>query len=304
MIHTCTLNPSIDYVMHLEGFETGQLNRATKTFYYPGGKGINVSRMLSRFDTATTALGFAGGFTGQFIKSFLEEEGIHEKFIDTGDYTRINVKLKADEESEINGPGPQITREQQEQLLQQIKELHSDDKLVLAGSVPASLSNDIYIKIAEICKEMSVPLIADTSGAALEQLIGYPAFLLKPNHHELGQLFQTSIETKKQAASYAKKLIERGAKHVIVSMGGEGAVFVSDKYSYYATVPKGEVKNSVGAGDSLVSGFLAAYTKGSSLEEAFRFGVASGSATAFSDDLCKQDDVEALLSEVHISPII
>ncbi|MFC7064073.1 1-phosphofructokinase [Halobacillus seohaensis] len=303
MIYTCTLNPSIDYIMHLEDFQIGALNRANQTMYYPGGKGINVSRVMERLGVSTTALGYVGDFTGQFITNFLDKEGIKHSFIDTKDYTRINVKLKGTQESEINGPGPTVTEEQLKRLLEQIRSLQPQDILILAGSVPSSLPKDFYTQIANICTEKQVLLVADTSGDALKQLIGKPVFFLKPNDHELGELFETTIETKEDAAHYASKLVDQGTQHVIVSMGGKGAVYVNNTQKLFATVPKGEVKNSVGAGDSVVSGFISALSQGLEIEDAFRNGVATGSATAFQDDLCHKEDADQLKDEIKISTI-
>ncbi|UOR11744.1 1-phosphofructokinase [Halobacillus amylolyticus] len=303
MIYTCTLNPSIDYVMHVNDFNIGELNRADRALYYPGGKGINVSRVMARLTVQSIALGYLGKFTGQFITNFLAKEGIKHNFVDTGQYTRINVKLKGDEESEINGPGPEISRSQLDELLTQIKQLKADDTLILAGSVPSSLPKDFYLKIADLCTANGVLLVADTSGQALTQLVGKSIFLLKPNDHELGELFNTTIKTKEEAAHYAQKLVQQGAKHVIVSMGGKGAVYVNEHQQLFATVPQGKVKNSVGAGDSVVAGFISALTLNKKLEEAFRYGVAAGSATAFQDDLCQQSDVDELLNQVKIIPL-
>ncbi|MFG6117473.1 1-phosphofructokinase [Halobacillus sp. MO56] len=300
MIYTCTLNPSIDYIMHVDQFEPGGLNRAEKTFYYPGGKGINVSRVLNKLSTPSIALGFAGGFTGQFIRSFLDGEGVSHHFIETDEPSRINVKMKAGNETEINGPGPSITSAQETELLASIEKLSLEDTLVIAGSVPASLDKDIYLKISNICKQQNISLVADTSGAALKQLVGSPVMLLKPNHHELGQLFGTAITTKDDAVFYAKKLVEKGAHNVIVSMGGDGAVLVDSKRALYANVPQGIVKNSVGAGDSVVAGFLSAITTGKSLEDSLQYGVAAGSATAFNDDLCNEKEVESLLKDIDV----
>ncbi|MCP3031351.1 1-phosphofructokinase [Halobacillus sp. A1] len=304
MIYTCTLNPSIDYIMHVDGFQSGGLTRSNKTFYYPGGKGINVSRVMERLGVSTIALGYIGNFTGQFIINSLEQEGIKHNFIETGDYTRINVKLKGEQESEINGPGPNVSELQLTQLLDQVRSLHEEDFLILAGSVPSSMPKDFYNQIADICAQKNIPLVADTSGDALRQLLGKEVFFLKPNEHELGELFDTTISSVEDAAYYARKLVEQGAKHVIVSMGGKGAVYVDRDHKFYANVPKGEVKNSVGAGDSVVSGFIAGLSQGKSVEEAFRDGVATGSATAFQDDLCQKEDADHLKEEIKISPII
>ncbi|UOQ94324.1 1-phosphofructokinase [Halobacillus shinanisalinarum] len=303
MIYTCTLNPSIDYVMHVDDFNLGELNRADRTLYYPGGKGINVSRVMARLTVQSVALGYLGNFTGQFITNFLDEEGVKHSFVDTGQYTRINVKLKGDKESEINGPGPKVSRSQLDELLTQIKQLKTDDILILAGNVPSSLPKDFYLKIADLCIANGISLVVDTSGQALTQLIGKSIFLLKPNNHELGELFNTTITTKEAAAHYAQKLVQQGAKHVIVSMGGEGAIYVNEHQQLFATAPQGEVRNSVGAGDSVVAGFISALTLNKQLEEAFRYGVAAGSATAFQDDLCQQSDVDELVNRITITPL-
>ncbi|MFD2922649.1 1-phosphofructokinase [Halobacillus naozhouensis] len=303
MIYTCTLNPSIDYIMHVDQIQLGELNRADKTLYYPGGKGINVSRVMARLSVQNTALGYLGKFTGKFITDFLDGENVQHHFVDTGQYTRINVKLKGDQESEINGPGPEIDSIQLGELLAKFKELNKNDILVLAGSVPSSLPKDFYSQISEICEMNGVLLAVDTSGEALKQLVGKDLFLLKPNDYELGTLFNTTIETKEQAAYYAKMLVQQGTRHVIVSMGGKGAVYVNEHEQLYATVPQGTVKNSVGAGDSVVAGFISALSLNKEMKEAFRYGVAAGSATAFQDDLCHHSDVEKLLNQVTITPL-
>lgn len=300
MIYTVTLNPSIDYIMHVDAFKEGGLNRATKTYYYPGGKGINVSRVLSKLDISTTALGFIGGFTGQFIQEALEQAHVNHNFINTGQKTRINVKLKSSDESEINGPGPEITNDQQHELLQQVDQLSKGDFLVVAGSIPKTMPPSFYKEMAKRCEENEAHFVADTSGEALEDLIGTKTFLLKPNHHELGELFQTTIETKEDAIYHAKKLMDKSADNVIVSMGGDGAILVNHEYTLFANVPKGEVKNSVGAGDSVVSGFLAGYEKTQDVKEAFAYGVAAGSATAFSDDLAEAEYIHELREQVNV----
>ncbi|QAS53776.1 1-phosphofructokinase [Halobacillus litoralis] len=303
MIYTCTLNPSIDYIMNVEEFEAGGLNRSNQTFYYPGGKGINVSRVMARLEVTTEALGYIGGFTGAFIKESLEKESVSHGFIDTSQNTRVNVKLKSDEETEINGPGPEISAKLQEELLMKIRTFTEKDTLVLAGSVPSSLPNDFYVTMTEICAKNKIKVVADTSGKALEQLIGHPLYLLKPNHHELGELFGVTVDSKEKAAEYGQKLIDKNVEHVIVSMGGEGAVYINKDQKLFANVPQGKVRNSVGAGDSVVAGFLSAMAKEETTEGAFRYGVASGSATAFQDDLCQQEDVQALLEQISISEI-
>lgn len=300
MIYTCTLNPSIDYIIHVDHFQTGGLNRGDKTSYYPGGKGINVSRVLKRLGIENTALGFIGDFTGSFIKTKLQQESIKTNFIEVDGTTRINMKMKAESETEINGPGPDISSKQLDALYNQMKQLSPGDILVAAGSIPKTVPADFYVKVAAICEQAGVHMVADTSSQALKEILGTKLFLVKPNHHELGELFDVSIDSIHDAVIYGKKLQDHGATHVLVSMGGSGAVYISPNQCFVATAPKGTVKNTVGAGDSMVSGFLAAHTSEKSEEEVFRYAVAAGSATAFQADLCKKQDVETLLNEVKI----
>jgi 1-phosphofructokinase len=302
MIYTCTITPSIDYTTYLPDFHTATLNRSDEVFYYPGGKGINVSRVLKRLDVDSVALGFAGGFTGNYIEQFLEKEGIETDFIPTDEITRINVKIKAQEETELNGPGPVINTEQQSDLMEKIKTLKKGDWFVLAGSLPESIPQSFFLKIASICTNQDIHFVLDTSGPALKELVLTKPFLIKPNEHELGELFDTIITNKQEAYHYAKRLVNQGVQHVIVSMGEEGALLVTKDLVISAEAPKGKVVNTVGSGDSVISGFIASYTKEKDAEKAFRYGVASGSATAFRSDLCEKSDVEALLDQVQLNP--
>jgi 1-phosphofructokinase len=303
MIYTCTITPSLDYTTYLPEFRSGKLNRSEEVYYYPGGKGINVSRVLRRLEVDNIALGFTGGFTGDYIQYFLRQEGIHTDFIQTEEITRINVKIKADKETELNGPGPEISLEQQRQLVSKVQEMKNGDWFVLAGRLPESIAQSFFKDIATICNDNGVRFVLDTSGSALKELIDMKPFLIKPNEQELGELFDTVIENKQEAHYYAKKLVDKGVQHVIVSMGGEGALLVTKEIAVFAEAPKGIVVNTVGAGDSLVSGFLASFTKDGDPIEAFRSGVASGSATAFRVDLCEKKDVLALLDQVLISSL-
>ncbi|WP_273131096.1 1-phosphofructokinase [Metabacillus sp. HB246100] len=300
MIYTVTLNPSVDYIVKLEAFKLGELNRTTSDSKFPGGKGINVSRVLKRLGVESNALGFIGGFTGKYVEEFLKEEKIETSFIQVAGDTRINIKLKTGDETEINGIGPSISSEVLEQFLEKFKKMNQDDIVVLAGSIPGTLPPTIYNKIMDVCHEKGIKVVADVSGDALKEVVNGNPFLIKPNHHELGELFHTKIHSVNEALLYGKKLVEKGVKHVIVSMAEKGALLVTENASYIANVPKGEVLNSVGAGDSVVGGFLSAISKGSSLEEAFKMGVASGSATAFSLELCTKAEVEKLLPQIEI----
>lgn len=300
MIFTCTLNPSIDYVVEIDDVELGSLNRANKTAFYPGGKGINVSRVLKRLEVTTTVLGFVGGFTGEFIRNYLKEEGVIQDFTLVNEPTRVNVKLKSSVETEINGHGAAISEEKQLELFEKIAALTKQDYFILAGSLPPTISADFYQKIVAKCNENKVRFIVDTSGEALAGILKYQPFLIKPNQHELGDLFNVEISSVKDAIKYGRKLLENGPENVIVSLGGEGALFLNKEISAYANVPKGQLKNSVGAGDSLVAGFIASYVENKNFLEAFKYGIAAGSATAFSSDLCNKSSLEKLLPEIKI----
>lgn len=300
MIYTCTITPSLDYTTYLLSFETGELNRAKDVYYYPGGKGINVSRVLKRLQTDSVAIGYAGGFVGHYIEHFLQEEGIATDFIETEEITRINVKIKAKVETELNGPGPVITEEQQQLLFEKVQVMKENDWFVLAGSLPEEIPISFFEKIAKVCTEKGVRFVLDTSGLALKKMVNTKPFLMKPNDEELGELFDTTIETKAEAFHYAKKLVALGVTNVVVSLGGDGALLVTEDLAIAAEAPKGKVVNTVGAGDSLVAGFIASYIENGDAKEAFRYGVASGSATAFRSDLCEQSGVLALLDEVKI----
>jgi 1-phosphofructokinase len=300
MIYTCTLNPSIDYLVEIKHVELGSLNRTERTSFYPGGKGINVSRVLKRLGVNSKALGFLGGFTGDFIKDYLTREGIEQQFIEHEEPTRINVKLKSSTETELNGSGAFISEELQQTLYNKISELTNEDYFVLAGSYPPSISAAFYESLAALCQEKGIPLVVDVSGPSLKEVLKYNPLLIKPNQHELGELVGATIDSKEDAITYGKKLLEQGPQNVIVSMGGAGAVLINNELTVYATVPKGEVRNSVGAGDSTVAGFLASFVNNHNHLDAFRFGVASGTATAFSSDLCTQNEVENILPQIHV----
>ncbi|MGM0897998.1 MAG: 1-phosphofructokinase [Bacillota bacterium] len=302
MIYTCTIAPSIDYTAYLPEFESGKLNRSDEVYYYPGGKGINVSRVLSRLGLGSRALGYAGGFTGRYIEQFLETEGIETDFIDTGEITRINVKIKTDKETELNGPGPMLQEKQLQELNSRISAMKKGDWFVLAGSLPESIPIRFFEDLANTCHEQGIHFVLDTSGTALKGLIDTQPFLIKPNEHELGDIFGVEIKGEEEAFHYAHKLVERGVQNVVVSMGGAGAIYATRNHRYIAQAPKGKVVNTVGSGDSLVSGFIASYIKHQDPVLAFQYGVASGSATAFRTDLCELEDVEHLLAEVTVMP--
>ncbi len=303
MIYTLTLNPSVDYIVKLESFQLGELNRTVNEAKFPGGKGINVSRVLNQFGARSKALGFIGGFTGAYIERYLHNEKIDTDFVQVDEDTRINIKLKTGQESEINAKGPNISEQNFTMLKQKIQQCGPDDLLVLAGSIPASLPKTTYEELVKICSESGAKFVVDAEGDLLKKVLPYQPFLIKPNHHELGELFETSISNAAEVIPYGRRLVEMGAENVIVSLAGAGAVLINSGMTLLAEVPIGEVKNSVGAGDSMVAGFLAAYEQTRNIEDAFRYSVASGSATAFSLGLCTKDKVEELLPQVHIKEI-
>jgi 1-phosphofructokinase len=300
MIYTITLNPSLDYIVELEQVTLGGLNRTKKETKLPGGKGINVSQVLKRLGITNKALGFIGGFTGDYIENYLKSLEINTDFVRVDGDTRINVKVKSESETEINAAGPSLTKENFDELKQRIYELTSEDTLVLAGSIPSTMPTTTYEQLAEICNEKGIKFVVDAEGDLLKKVIPLQPFLIKPNHHELGDLFDKTLSTCEEVIPYGRELIKQGAQNVIVSLAGEGAVLINRDKAIIATVPTGEVKSSVGAGDSMVAGFLATYEKTKSIEEAFRFSVASGSATAFSIGLCTPEKIESLLPQVKL----
>lgn len=297
MIYTLTLNPAIDYVMYLEEIVTGKVNRSHRECLFVGGKGINVSRILKELETPSTVLGFCGGFTGQLIEETLKNDGILTDFVCLEDgFSRINVKVKGKNETELNADGPTITRTMMEKLFKKLDNLTDKDILVLGGSVPKSVDNNIYQQIIKKVEKNSVKTIVDAEKTLLLDCLRYKPFLIKPNHKELGEILNREISSLKDAEKGALELIEMGAENVIVSMAEMGAVLVTKKgEKYYCPASMGQVKNSVGAGDSMVAGFLTGHLENRGLEYALRLGVAAGSATAFSDDLAKKEDILKLL---------
>ena len=302
MIYTVTLNPSLDYLADVKDFHTGEVNRSTGEVILPGGKGINVSLMLKSLGCESVATGFLAGFTGAEIRRLLSESGISESFLCLKNgFSRINVKLRGGEETEINGAGPSVSEEEQEALLGFLEQTVTEgDTLVLSGSVPRSLPSDIYGKIICRISDKNVRIVADVSGNLLEGILPYRPFLVKPNHHELGELFGCRIRSREEAAFYARKLIEQGAENVLVSLAGDGAVLVTRDAVCYADAPKGTVVNSVGAGDSAVAGFLAGGLSAHDPEHALALAVAAGSATAFSEGIAEAEKVFSLRKRVKI----
>ncbi|EHK2442405.1 1-phosphofructokinase [Clostridium perfringens] len=300
MIYTLTLNPSIDYVIDVENLELGKVNRTSKDFKFPGGKGINVSRILGNQKIDNIALGFLGGFTGKFIEDNLNSLGVKTEFIKVKGDSRINVKIKSNEETEINGAGPMISAENLESLFNRLDQLLEGDILVLAGSIPSTLPRDLYLQIQKRVSQKNVKVVVDTSGKALLEAIKNKPFLIKPNNHEIEEIFDVKINSEKELIKYGKDLVSLGAENVIISMAGDGALLITKDGVFKGNAPKGEVKNSVGAGDSLVGGFLAKYVETKDLITSFKNGIASGSASAFSLDLALAEDVNKLLPIIKI----
>lgn len=303
MIYTVTFNPSLDYIVTVDNFTTGRVNRTTTEFMYPGGKGINVSIVLKNLGYDNIALGFEAGFTGEeIIRRISDMEIIHDFIhVDNG-LSRINVKIRSDNESEINGQGPAIEADHINKLYQRFDKLKNGDILVLAGSIPTVMPDSMYMDIMKYLKGRNIKIVVDATKDLLVNVLEYRPFLIKPNNHELGEIFGVELKTRDEVVEYAKRLQKMGAVNVLVSMAGEGAVLVAEDGSIFKTpAPKGVVKNSVGAGDSMVAGFIAGYLNSGNYVEAFKMGVCTGSASAFSDKLATKAEVEALKSCTHFN---
>ncbi len=299
MIYTVTFNPSLDYIVTVKDFTCGVVNRTCDEIIYPGGKGINVSMVLKNLGYENTALGFLSGFTGEKIQALLKEKGVATDFIpvETG-MSRINVKLRSNEETEINGQGPKIEEKHIQELYRKLDELKDGDVLVLAGSIPDVMPGSMYMDIMKHLSDRKLKIVVDATKDLLVNVLEYHPFLIKPNNHELGEIFNVTLEKKDEVVEYAKRLQEKGARNVLVSMAGEGAVLVTENGEVYkADAPKGILKNSVGAGDSMVAGFLAGYLEKENYKDAFAMGVCTGSASAFSEELATKEEVAALLEK-------
>lgn len=301
MIYTVTLNPSIDYVVYMDNeVKTGAVNRIQKDRKFPGGKGINVSRILSQLNIENKALGFIGGFTGKFIEDALKKENIITEFVQVEEDTRINVKVKSSNETEINGLGPHISQEKANELLNILSNLSREDVVILSGSKSKGLSEKFYQEIIEKLKQTETEFVIDTTGKELKDALSSKPLLIKPNNHELEELFDVKLKTEEDMKIYGKKLVEAGAQHVIISMAEKGAMLFTEKGVYHGKAPKGNLKNSVGSGDSMVAGFTGMLKQTGNSLEAFKYGIVSGSATAFEEDLATKDKIEGLLSQIKI----
>ena len=300
MIYTVTFNPALDYVVRVEQLITGHVNRTTSEEIYYGGKGINVSVLLQTLGLENVALGFIAGFTGDAIEQGIKSQGIKTEFIRLPEgISRINLKIKADSETEINANGPSIPETAINELFEKLDKLVEGDTLVLAGSIPSTLPDDIYEQIMERLFEKQIQFVVDATNDLLKNVLKYQPFLIKPNNHELGEMFGVTIETEEDIIRYAYELQKMGARNVLVSMASEGAILIDENNMVHRMgVPSGKVVNSVGAGDSMVAGFLAGYIKTGEYSEALRLGTASGSATAFSPGLGSKELIESLLKKL------
>jgi len=305
MFYTMTLNPALDYNMTLKEFAPERVNRSVKEEMIPGGKGLMVSRMLKNLGIESTAFGLVAGFTGAELTRMVHELGVRTSFVSLPEgMTRINVKLWGGLEGEINAQGPECDEKSLQALFEKLTMLTKEDTLVLSGSVPATLPKDVYVDMIKHVKDKAPRIVVDATGELLRSTLSYRPFLVKPNHHELGELYGAELKTKEDVAVYAKKLRDEGARNVLVSMAGDGAVLAgSDGSVWFGEAPQGRVVNTVGSGDSMVAGFLAGYEAAQSAEQAFMTGIASGSASAFSAELGTKEEVEALLPNTIVARV-
>ncbi|MBQ3036878.1 MAG: 1-phosphofructokinase [Lachnospiraceae bacterium] len=300
MIYTVTFNPAIDYVVRTGEMTIGATNRSNSEEIYFGGKGINVSMVLKELDMPSIALGFVAGFTGVAIEKGVQEAGIETDFVHLENgFSRINVKIKSSQETELNGQGPHITERAIRELFAKLDCLKDGDTIVLAGSIPNTLPADIYEQILQYLSGKNIKAVVDATGELLLRVMKFKPFLVKPNNHELGELFNVTLQTNEEIAQYARKLQEMGARNVLVSMAGDGALLIDENgKEHFCDVCKGTVRNSVGAGDSMVAGFLAG-SKDGDYEFALKLGTATGGATAFADGLAKREDIDRLLAQLQ-----
>ena len=298
MIFTVTFNPSLDYIVRVDEMRLGTINRTNYEQLLPGGKGINVSIVLGNLGHPSRALGFSAGVTGVALEKLLADTGVDADLVHVkAGFTRINAKVKAVEETEINGQGPRIAPEDVDALFSKLDVLGQDDTLVISGSVPNTLPSDMYEQVMERLAGRVVRIVVDAERDLLTRVLPYRPFLVKPNNHELGDIFGVTLKTRDEVVPYARRMQEMGAQNVLVSMAGEGGVLVAaDGQVYQSPAAKGTVVNSVGAGDSCVAGFLAGLMETGSYQTAFRMGLAAGSASAFSDHLATRPEVEDLMS--------
>ncbi len=302
MIYSVTLNPSIDFIIKVKDFQLGETNRAYKDNFFAGGKGIMVSKLLKNVKTDCVNLGFLGGFTGTFIEQNLKKLNILSDFVTVNENTRVNVKLKTETETEINCQGPKISETEKEEFLDKIRKTKSDDFVILSGSVPSNLGNDFYITIIEILNKNGVKFTLDSSGETFSKSLKYKPFLIKPNKDELKEYAKREFKNNQEIVDYVRENLVDKAEHVIISLGGEGALYIDKNFSLFAQPlrVKENVVNTVGAGDSVVAGFVNYMLKHNDTERAFRFAVACGTATSFSEDIGELNFIEKIYNKLVI----
>ena len=300
MIYTITFNPALDYTVRVDDFKLGNVNRTSREEVYAGGKGINVSIVLKNLGVESRTLGYIAGFTGDEIEKKVKSYGCITDFIklEKG-MSRINIKLKSNEESEINGQGPEITEKDLLKLYDKLQDINKGDILVLGGSIPSNLPENIYEVILEQLEGRDIKFIVDATGDLLLNVLKYKPFLIKPNHREIEEVFNVEIKNEEELVDYGFKLRSLGAKNVLISRASKGAIFIGeDNNVVKLSAPKGKLVNSVGAGDSMVAGFISGYLKDENLIDALKVGIATGSASAFSEGLASREKVKGLLETI------
>lgn len=300
MIYTITVNPSIDYVVQLPHMQLGSVNRLAHTAKLPGGKGINVSQILNDLDQPNQALGFIGGFTGTFISDALKAKGLDCHFTKIADDTRINVKIHADEETELNGAGPDITANEIDRFYAELAHLTPDDVVVMSGSLAPSLPDSFYYDIIQKVQAAGANFVIDTTGEALKKTLPSHPLVVKPNNHELADYYHTTFNSQADIIAAGQRMLAEGAQHVLISMAGDGGLLITKDAVYFSAAPKGHVINSVGAGDSMIGGFVGTFAKTHDAVESFRYGLACGSATAFSEDIATRAKIDEILPQIKI----
>ena len=303
MIYTITVNPSIDYVVQLPQMTLGSVNRLAHTAKLPGGKGINVSQILNDLDQPNKALGFIGGFTGTFISDALKAKGLDCHFTLIADDTRINVKIHAEEETELNGAGPDITAKEIEAFYTELANLTPDDVVVMSGSLAPSLPDSFYYDIIQKVEAAGANFVIDTTGEALKKTLPSHPLVVKPNNHELADYYHTTFNSQTDIIAAGQRMLAEGAQHVLISMAGDGGLLITKDAVYFSPAPKGQVINSVGAGDSMIGGFVGTFAKTHDAVESFRYGLACGSATAFSEDIATRAKIDEILPLINIEKL-
>ena len=305
MIYTITVNPSIDYIMrNEEPLQLGAVNRLDETAFLAGGKGVNVSQILNQLAVPNQAWGFLGGFTGAFVASELKRKQINQHFTAIQANSRISVKLKADLETELNAAGPTVTSSEIASFKAQFKQLKPGDIVVMSGSLLPSLPTDFYHQLINLTQEQHGEFVVDTTGQALLDTLPERPLVIKPNHHELAALFNTTFKDDADLIAHGQQLLQQGAQHVLISMAGAGAYLITPEHVYHSAAPKGQVVNSVGAGDSMIAGFVGEFSQHHDPVQAFNYGLACGSATAFTEDIATREQIEAIRPQIKITTVI